>query len=241
MKRQIVLDTETTGLKVSDGARVIEIGCIELIDMVKTGNTYRVLINPECPIPKFLTETVHGISDDMVKDAPKFRDVAEEFINFIKGSELIIHNAKFDIDMLNMELEKVDKGRLWDHVSNVICTLELDKRLFANERKHKLDAICDRLEIDRSHRTLHGALIDCDLLADVYIKINQMFPKEEIEADLEQTNWVRPEIKRYNVVLPSAKLSTQEEEAHAAFLNELVANDKVKPVFNKVEVAALKP
>lgn len=235
MKRQLVLDTETTGLFPKEGARIIEIGCVELVDLKKTGDTYRVLINPEMSIPQ-VTIDIHHITDDMVKDAPKFKQITDEFLEYIRGSELIIHNSKFDIEMLNSELKRLDKGTIWDYVSNVICTLELDKRLFPEERKHKLDNICERLGLDLTERNElgHNAILDCQLLADAFIKINEMFPKDVIEADLEQTNWVRPEVKRYNnIILPEAKLSVQEEQAHAEALTELSNKGKIQPIFTK--------
>lgn len=238
MKRQIVLDTETTGLKVSEGARVIEIGCVEIIDLVKTGRTYQVYINAGRESdPGALM--IHGITSEFLADKPKFNEIVDEFLDFVKGSELIIHNSKFDIDMLNMELGKVDKGRLWDHVTNVICTLQLDKRLFPEEKKHKLDAICERFGISTEHRELHGAIVDCDLLADVFIEINKRFPKEDIEADLEQKNWVRAEVKRYNVSLPSATISPEDEEKHLELLASITEKEKVQTVFTKNNTAKL--
>lgn len=234
MKREIVLDTETTGLN-PNISRIVEIGCVEMIDLKKTGRHYRVLINPECSIPE-VTIAVHGITDEMVKDAPKFKDIAEEFLDFVRDANIIIHNAKFDTEMLDMEFKKIGLPSIWQQVRDIKCTLELDKRLFEGEKKHKLDIICDRMGIDRSHRTLHGALIDCDLLADVYIKYHEMFPPEVMEADIEQKFWTRPEIKRYNDILPSAKLSDSEENNHNEFLQSMEKIDKVVPMFKKSSI-----
>lgn len=232
MKRRIALDTETTGLKPEDGHRMVEFGAVEIIDGVKTGNILHFTINPERDIP-FEVVKIHGIDNEKVKGCPTFKDVADEIINFIKGAELIIHNAKFDIKFLNAEFERVNKGKIWDYVPNVICTLELDKRLFAEHRKHNLDAICERLEISLADRTLHGALIDSTLLADAFIKMNTLFPAEDIEADLEQKNWVRPEVKRYTIQLASALLSEKELLEHDTFLVNMAKNDKVTPIFSK--------
>lgn len=231
MKREVIVDTETTGLN-PNISRIVEIGCVEIIDLKKTGRHYRVLINPECDIPQ-VTIDVHGITNDMVKDAPKFKDIAEEFLNFVKDSNIVIHNAKFDTEMLDMEFKKIGMPSIFQQVRDVKCTLELDKRLFEKEKKHKLDVICDRLGIDRSHRTLHGALIDCDLLADVYIKYHEIFPPEVMEADIEQKFWTRPEVKRYNDILPSATLSDIEENSHNEFLQGIEKTDKVVPIFKK--------
>ena len=145
-RRQIVLDTETTGLKPEDGNRVVEIACIELIDKVETGRTYQVYLNPERDSePRALA--IHGLTSEFLKTKRKFAEEADEFLAFIEGAELLIHNAKFDIKFLNFELDRANKGNLWGYISNVICTMELDKRLFSDERKHSLDAICERFGI----------------------------------------------------------------------------------------------
>lgn len=247
MKRQIALDTETTGLKPEDGHKIVEIGAVELIDGVKTGNTFHVYLNPQRIIPEEVIK-VHGITNDKVKDSPIFAEVADDFIDFIKDSELLIHNADFDIKFLNSELAYADKGKIWDHVSNAICTLKLAKKLFKSnedfknpsleeEKKskrvsYKLDSLCESLGVDNSHRVLHGALLDSDLLADVFIAIRKIHSLEDIEADMEQTNWVRPEVKRFaNLNFVKAKLSTKEEAEHEKFLDHIEKDFKVQPVF----------
>lgn len=233
MNRKIVLDTETTGIKPEDGHRIVEIGAVELIDNVRTGRTYQAYINPEREMDAHVI-AIHGITNEFVKDKPRFHEIADEFLNFIKGGELVIHNADFDIRHLNNELDKANKGKLWDHITNVTCTLKLDKRLFAEERKHSLDAICERFKIDKSGRVFHGALLDSELLAECFIKINEMYSADDIEADLEQTNWVRPEIKRYNLSLPVINVSQLEEENHISLLNHIAQKEKVTPVFLKL-------
>lgn len=232
MKRQIVLDTETTGLKVEDGERVIEIGCVELINNVKTGKTFHIYLNPDRDSqPKALE--VHGLTREFLSDKPRFKDIADDFIAFIKGAELVIHNSKFDVGFLNSELEKIEKGKVWDYVPNVICTLILDKQLYSEERKHNLDAMCLRHSIDTSARTLHGALLDADLLADVFIQMNIKFPKEDIEADLEQKNWQRAAVKRYEISLPTVSISENEAQLNAVYLEELGKKEKLVPVFSR--------
>lgn len=243
MKRQIVFDTETTGLKPEDGHRIVEIGAVELIDGQKTGRTYHTLLNPERHIPEEVVR-VHQIDDAKVKNAPFFRDVVDEFLNFIKDSELLIHNADFDIKFVNSELDKVNKGKIWDHVKNAVCTLKLSKRLFEEERSHSLDSMCKRFNVDLSQREEegHGALLDCQLLADCYIEINRIHSSEDIEADLEQTNWVRPEVKRFNgLKLKRTTVSAKEELEHNQFLNKLAEKENVTPIFQNNTNKTLKP
>lgn len=232
-KRQIVLDTETTGLEPKDGHRIVEIGCVELIDRIPTGKTYQVYLNPDRDSdPAALA--IHGLTTEFLKDKPRFAEKVDEFLSFIEGAELIIHNAKFDIKHLNAELDRANKGSIWNHISNLIDTLELDKRLFPDERKHSLDAICDRFAISLEGRELHGALIDTTLLAKVYIEINNRFSQEDVEADLEQTNWVRPPVKRFNLSLPKVKVNSEEEDKHLALLSTIKEKEKVEPIFLKV-------
>lgn len=232
MKRKIILDTETTGLKPEDGHRIVEIGAVEVINNQKTGKTYQVYINPERDIPQEAVD-VHGLTYEFLKDKPKFAEVVEGFLDFVQDAELVIHNADFDIKFLNYELDRANKGKLWSYIKNATCTLKLDKRLFAEEKKHTLDAMCVRFNIDTSTRTFHGALLDSDLLADCFIKTNEMYSSEDIEADLEQSNWVRPEIKRYNLSLPKVNVSEKEEQEHVQFLEALSKKEKVTPLFLK--------
>lgn len=231
-RRQIVLDTETTGLKPEDGHRVVEIACLELIDKKPTGKTYQVYLNPDRDSEPKAFE-VHGLTTDFLKTKRRFADEADDFLKFIEGSELIIHNAKFDIKFLNAELDRANKGNLWGHITNVIDTLDLDKRLFADERKHTLDAICERFEISLEGRELHGALIDVTLLSKVYIEINNRFSEADVEADLEQTNWVRGPVKRFNITLPKVNVSENEEIFHLELLKNIQKTESVEPVFFK--------
>lgn len=232
MKRKIVLDTETTGLKPEDGHRIVEIGAVELIDNKRTGRTYHAYINPQRSMPEEAFN-VHKLSDEFLADKPVFRDVVGDFLKFIKDSELLIHNADFDIKFLNHELNMADRGKLWDHISNATCTLKLSKRLFSKEKKHSLDAMCERFGIDNKARTAHGALLDSELLADCFIKINSIHSAEDIEADLEQTNWTRPPVKRFNILLPEIKVSADEEKSHLELLARMAEKEKVTPVFSK--------
>lgn len=166
--RQIVLDTETTGLEPADGHRIIEIGCVELQERRLTGNTYHQYIQPDREIDAGAIE-VHGITNESLADKPRFADIAGELLVFIRGAELIIHNAPFDVGFLNHEFGLLEHspGAVTDHCT-VLDTLELARRLHPGQRNN-LDALCRRYEIDNSQRELHGALLDAEILADVYL------------------------------------------------------------------------
>ncbi|HST27292.1 MAG TPA: DNA polymerase III subunit epsilon [Rudaea sp.] len=166
--RQIVLDTETTGLEVGKGHRIIEIGCIELSERRPSGKRFHRYLNPQRPVDEG-ARSVHGISDEFLADKPRFAEVAAEFLEFIAGAELVIHNAAFDVGFLDAELVLADPGlgRIADHAS-VLDTLALAREKYPGQRI-SLDALCKRLNIDNRHRELHGALLDAQLLADVYL------------------------------------------------------------------------
>jgi len=165
--RQIILDTETTGLEPSEGHRIIEIGCVELVDRRLSHNHYHQYLNPEREIEDGALE-VHGISNEFLLDKPVFADVVEDFLEFVRGAQLIIHNAPFDIGFLDNELALLGRtDRMADHVE-WIDTLELARDLHPGQR-NSLDALCKRYEVDNSSRTLHGALLDSEILADVYL------------------------------------------------------------------------
>lgn len=166
--RQIVLDTETTGLEPGDGHRIIEIGCVELVNRRLTGNTYHQYLQPDREIDAGAIE-VHGITNEMLADKPRFADVARDFLDFVSGAELIIHNAPFDVGFINHELKLLggDWGRI-DALCKVLDTLALARQLHPGQ-KNNLDALCKRYGIDNTHRELHGALLDAEILADVYL------------------------------------------------------------------------
>jgi len=164
---EIVLDTETTGLAVRDGHRIVEIGCIELNDLVPTKNVFHCYLNPERKVSEKAFET-HGYSDEFLSDKNKFKDIADQFLNFIEGKKIIIHNAEFDIGHLNNELSIVGKKKIDE--KKVIDTLEIARNKFPGS-SISLDALCKRYKIDNSKREKHTALIDCELLAKVYINL----------------------------------------------------------------------
>jgi DNA polymerase-3 subunit epsilon len=169
--RQIVLDTETTGLNARLGDRIIEIGCIELIGRRPTGRHFHRYFNPEREIEEGALR-VHGITGDFLQDKPRFGDVAAELLEYLADAELVIHNAAFDVEFLNVELERLGLAPIERHVAGVIDTLRHARELHPG-RKNSLDALCERYQIDHSHRTLHGALLDAQLLAEVYLAMTR--------------------------------------------------------------------
>ena len=169
--RQIVLDTETTGLDWRNGDRVIEIGCVELLSRNLTGRHFHVYINPERTIDAEAV-AIHGITEEFLADKPKFRDVADEFTAFVRDAELVIHNANFDVGFLNHELSLLGMPKLASFCAGVTDTLKMAKEQNPG-KKASLDALCDRHQIDNASRTLHGALLDAELLAEVYLAMTR--------------------------------------------------------------------
>lgn len=168
--RQVVLDTETTGLSVERGHRVVEIGCIELVERRPTGRRFQRYLNPQRSMDAGAQE-VTGISDDFLADKPLFADVADEFLAFVIGAELIIHNAAFDVGFLDAELARLGRGHPpLRELCPVVDSLQIARERFPGQR-NSLDALCKRLQVDNAHRTLHGALLDAQLLADVYLSL----------------------------------------------------------------------
>jgi len=165
--REIILDTETTGLDPSQGDRIVEIGCLELVNRLPSGETFHVYINPERAMSPE-AEAVHGISDAFLADKPKFADIVEGFLEFIGSDPLVIHNAAFDMKFLNAELDHMGRAPL--EANPVIDTLAMARKKFPGAQAN-LNALCRRFEIDNSHRDLHGALVDADLLTEVYIEL----------------------------------------------------------------------
>jgi DNA polymerase-3 subunit epsilon len=166
--RQIVLDTETTGLEPEQGHRIIEIGCVELNDRRLTGNNFHQYLQPDREIDAGAVE-VHGITNEFLADKPRFADIAGDFLDYIRGAELVIHNAPFDVGFLNHELGMLaEPGPPLTEVCGVTDTLEMARRMHPGQR-NSLDALCKRYAVDNAHRELHGALLDAEILADVYL------------------------------------------------------------------------
>jgi DNA polymerase-3 subunit epsilon len=165
--REIILDTETTGLSPGDGQKIVEIGCLEIINLIPTGRTYQQYINPERDIPPEAT-AVHGITGDFLADKPTFSEIADDFLAFIGESTLVIHNANFDMKFLNAELAKINYPKL--KFSRTLCTMMLAREMFPGSPAN-LDALCRRFKVDNSGLIHHGALLDSELLADVYLEL----------------------------------------------------------------------
>lgn len=222
--REIVLDTETTGFEPSEGHRLVEIGCVELFNHMPTGNTYHQYINPERDMPAEAF-AVHGLGDDFLRPQPKFAEVADAFLEFVTGARLVIHNAAFDMRFLNAELEWAGKPLLPNTAEFVVDTLAIARRRFPGSPA-SLDALCRRFGIDNSNRTLHGALLDSEILAEVYLElIGGRQPDFALSSGPAQRDgggatapaW-RPRPRP--APLP-ARLSEAEAEAHAAFVGKM--------------------
>jgi DNA polymerase-3 subunit epsilon len=169
--RQIFLDTETTGLSAEGGDRLIEIGCLEMVNRRLTGGHLHLYVNPERSSSEDAFK-VHGISDEFLADKPRFAEVAEQLLAYVAGAEVIIHNAAFDVGFIDAELRRAGRGALREHVAKVTDSLLMAREMFPG-KSNSLDALCRRLEVDNTHRTLHGALLDAGLLAEVYIRMTR--------------------------------------------------------------------
>jgi DNA polymerase-3 subunit epsilon len=218
--RQIVLDTETTGLNPKLGDRVIEIGCVEIVSRRITEAQYHVYLNPEREIELGATR-IHGITLEDLAAKPKFAAVAREFLDFVRGAELIIHNADFDVEFLDMELARAGLGRLAEHVGKITDTL-LHARELHPGRKNSLDALCERYFIDHANRALHGAMLDARLLAECYLAMTR--GQESLMMELETP--MAAAAAAAGLILDVSKLivqraSPEELAAHEQYLDAL--------------------
>lgn len=228
--RQIILDTETTGLSAEHGDRIIELGCVELFNRKLTGHNLHFYFNPERDSHEDALK-VHGISNEFLRDKPKFAHLADEIVEYLSGAEVIIHNAAFDIGFLDKELERVGKPRLKSFVAGVIDTLAMAKELFPGKR-NSLDALCDRLEVDNSGRTLHGALLDAELLADVYINMTrgqETLVMESSEAVSAGVVVSATDLSQF--VLPVLSANELEQQAHDDVLAQMDKSSGGKTVW----------
>ena len=220
--KEIVLDTETTGISVSEGHRIVEIGCIELDNLIPTKNKFHCYLNPERKVSEKAFE-VHGYSDNFLSTQKKFKEVVEEFLNFIEGKKLIIHNAEFDIAHLNHELKLLGKDKI---KNEVIDTLTLARDKFPGS-SISLDSLCKKYRIDNSKRVQHTALIDCDLLAKVYINL---LDQKEPKLDFQKHNDTSQILEKSNIIYfkKVKKPTTEELKKHKDFLKK----DLKKNFFN---------
>ncbi len=228
--RQIFLDTETTGLSPDNGDRIIEIGCVELVARKLTGNNKHFYLNPERDSHEDALK-VHGISNEFLKDKPRFGVIAGELLEYLNGAEIIIHNAPFDVGFLNKELEICGQPPISAHVGKITDSLMMAKELYPGKR-NSLDALCDRLEVDNSSRTLHGALLDAELLADVYINLtrgqNSLMMDTGTTA---QSGMDAPAIDLSQFVLPLLAANADELDAHEKLLLDIDKASKGKTVW----------
>ena len=220
MEREIILDTETTGLDPIIGHRIIEIGCVELINRIPTGNVFHAYINPERDVPQEAF-AIHGISTDFLKDKPKFNEIADDMLAFLGDSKIVIHNAEFDIKFLNHHLFNAKKSDI--SRDKVFCTLIYARKKFPGQQ-NSLDALCRRFGIDNSHREKHGALLDAEILAEVYlelmggkqnsINLEQNVTKKVVEETPVQQNVVSLKARNF-------KVSDEELNKHKEFIKSL--------------------
>jgi DNA polymerase-3 subunit epsilon len=235
--RQIVLDTETTGLNARLGDRIIEIGCIELVSRRPSGNHFHRYLNPEREVEEGALR-VHGITREFLQDKPRFADVAAEFLEYVRGAELVIHNAAFDVEFLNAELEKLGLEPIEAHVASVIDTLATARELHPGKR-NSLDALCERYQIDNSHRTLHGALLDAQLLAEAYLAMTrgQESLAIELEAAPAAAAAARPGIGERPRLLV-VRASAEELAEHARVLEAIAQEARGGVLWREEDAAA---
>lgn len=220
--RQIFFDTETTGLEAERGDRIIEIGCVEMVNRQLTGNNLHLYINPERASHEDALR-VHGLTEAFLSDKPKFAEIVDQLLAFLAGAELVIHNAPFDIGFVNAELKRLKRGVLTDHVASVRDTLLMARDLFPG-KANSLDALCRRLEVDNTKRVLHGALLDAELLADVYIRLTRgqdalLMDDHGDATGLDEAVVEAVDLSRFELPVPRA--SEAEVAAHAKLLLDL--------------------
>jgi len=220
MSRQIVLDTETTGLSAEGGDRIIELGCVELLNRKLTGNNLHLYFNPGRDSHEDALK-VHGISNEFLRDKPKFAELVDDILQYLQGAEIIIHNAAFDVGFLNKELELTGRPAFPTYVESITDTLAMAKEMYPGKR-NSLDALCDRLGVDNSGRKLHGALLDAELLADVYINLTrgqEALLIDEVQAGPAGVAAVRVDLRQFT--LPVIAPSPQEAAAHEDVLQQI--------------------
>lgn len=230
--RQVFLDTETTGLKVAEGDRLIEIGCIEMVDRRPTGRRLHHYVNPQRPSHPDAVR-VHGITDDFLADKPLFEAVAHELLAFVQEADVVIHNAAFDVGFIDAELERLGLPRLVEHAGVITDSLALARELFPGKH-NSLDALCKRLDVDNSQRELHGALLDAGLLAEVYLRMTRGQKSLVIEAAEGSANRLADaavDLREFD--LPVLQANPYEEAAHEAVLADIDEASKGRTVWRE--------
>lgn len=233
--RQIILDTETTGLSHQDGDRILEIGCVEMVNRQLTGNDRHYYINPEREShPDALR--VHGITSEFLKDKPLFKDIAQEFFDYIQGAELIIHNAPFDLGFINNEFKLLHMPSVEELGISVIDSLLLARELYPGKR-NSLDALCERLEVDNSNRVLHGALLDAQLLAEVFINLtrgqHELLAADSTEETKQNLQNKSVQIDLTSLSLPIIECTPEELNQHQNVMKEIDKEAGGQAIWNK--------
>ena len=231
--RQIFLDTETTGLDAHNGDRIIEIGCVELVNRKLTGNNLHLYLNPGRDSHEEALK-VHGITSAFLADKPKFEAEVDNFLTYVADAEIVIHNAPFDVSFLNAELALAGRKPFKTHVTSVVDTLVMAKELFPGKR-NSLDALCSRLEVDNSGRALHGALLDAELLADVYINMTRGQDALLMDTgETEEVGLVVEAVDLRSFQLPVIAANEQELQAHDEVLKQLDKSSGGKSLWQKL-------
>ena len=223
--REIVIDTETTGLNPFEGDKIVEIGCVEMINHVPTNKVFHKYINPQRDIPEEVIK-IHGITEEFLKDKPTFAEIADEFLDFISSDNLVIHNAAFDMSFINSELVAINKNPIDMH--RVIDSLAIARHKFPGD-KASLDSLCKKFGIDNSHRTKHGALLDAELLSEVYLELVGGREPSLVMSSFKKQNLEKNKTLEKNYKERYFKASEEELEKHRNFLNKLK-----NPVWNKL-------
>ena len=229
--RLIVLDTETTGLNVKLGDRIVEIGCVEVLSRRISERHFHAYLNPEREIDEGASR-VHGLTQEDLRSKPKFAEVARDFLDYVQGAELIIHNADFDVEFLDAELVRAGLGRLAEHVAKVTDTLAFARELHPG-KKNSLDALCERYLIDNSNRTLHGALLDARLLAECYLAMTRGQESLVMEAEAPAPAALAA-LKVDASKLAVLRASTDEEAAHEKYLDAMEKGAKGPSVWRRI-------
>ena len=230
MTRQVVLDTETTGLNARLGDRIIEIGCVEILSRNVADRYFHAYLNPERDVDLGATR-VHGLTLDDLKAKPKFAEVAREFLDFVTGAEVLIHNADFDVEFLDAELKRCKLGKLADHVAGVRDTLAFARELHPG-KKNSLDALCERYFVNNANRTVHGALLDARLLAECYLAMTRGQESLVMELETAETKAELLKIDFSNlIVLPALP---EEAALHEQYLEKMEKDAKTPPLWRKL-------
>jgi DNA polymerase III subunit epsilon len=236
--RQVFLDTETTGLQADAGDRIVEIGCIEMLNRRLSGRSLHHYLNPERANHPDAVR-VHGLTDDFLADKPRFAAIADELLAFIGGAEIIMHNASFDVAFLNEELARLGRGPVTAHVAQVTDSLAMAREAYPG-KANSLDALCKRLEVDNSNRQVHGALLDAGLLAEVYIRMTRGQESLVIDIGDEAGTQITVEaVDLASFVLPVLRATEEEAAAHAALLADLDKACGGRTLWRRLETAAV--